>query len=246
MPLSRHPIPTVPASASIHSGRPIRPRLMTSEQSCRTSHNTRRPARRQPRNDAFNMACTQAAYRDNCPDPPGPDLDFGMAPMLVTRPDGKDIPVAGQKSGVVWALDPDDDGALLWSTAVGKGSTLGGVHWGMASDGRYAYAPVSDRAAVIVDVNPGRELSPGLHALDLMTGEVVCRSVPPPQRMRGEEGLLLLQLSRRDGDRRRCLRKGTRRCDPGTFDRGRGRDLAVRHDTSGRDGRGCAGRGRRD
>lgn len=138
--------------------------------------------------DAFNMACTQAAYRDNCPDPPGPDLDFGMAPILVTRPDGKDILVAGQKSGVVWALDPDDDGALLWSTAVGKGSSLGGVHWGMASDGRYAYAPVADRDAVIVDVNPGRELSPGLYALDVMTGELVRRSVPPPDACGGKRG----------------------------------------------------------
>ncbi len=138
--------------------------------------------------DAFNMACTQAAYRENCPDPPGPDLDFGMAPMLVTRADGKEILVAGQKSGVVWALDPDDDGAVLWSATVGKGGALGGIHWGMASDGRYAYAPVSDRAAVIVDVHPERELSPGLYALDLMTGEVVWESVPPAEACEGKRG----------------------------------------------------------
>ena len=129
--------------------------------------------------DAFNMACTQASFRENCPDPPGPDLDFGMAPMLVTRPDGKELLVAGQKSGTVWALDPDNDGALLWSTGVGKGSMLGGIHWGMATDGRYAYAPNADRQAVIVDVNPERERSPGLYALDLMTGEVVW-SAPSP------------------------------------------------------------------
>ena len=138
--------------------------------------------------DAFNMACTQAAYRQNCPDPMGPDLDFGMAPMLVTRPDGKEILVAGQKSGMVWALDPDDDGALLWSTAVGKGGALGGIHWGMASDARYAYAPNSDRDAVIVDVNPGRELSPGLYALDLMTGEVAWSAALPEDACRGKPG----------------------------------------------------------
>ena len=135
--------------------------------------------------DAFNMACTQATNRDNCPNPPGPDLDFGMAPMLVTRPDGKEILVAGQKSGDVWALDPDNDGALLWSTAVGKGSALGGIHWGMATDGRYAYAPNADRNAVIVDVNPDRELSPGLYALDLMTGEVVWRATMPEEACEG-------------------------------------------------------------
>ena len=130
--------------------------------------------------DAFNMACTQASFRENCPDPPGPDLDFGMAPMLVTRPDGKEILVAGQKSGTVWALDPDNNGALLWSAGVGKGSALGGIHWGMATDGRYAYAPNADRSAIIVDVNPERERSPGLYALDLMTGEVVWSAPPPP------------------------------------------------------------------
>lgn len=129
--------------------------------------------------DAFTMACTSPTPQ-NCPDPPGPDLDFGMSPMLVQRPDGREILVAGQKSGVVWALDPEEDGALLWSTRVGKGSALGGIHWGMAADGRHAYAPVADRAAVIVDVNPEREPSPGMYALDLMTGDIVW-SVPAPE-----------------------------------------------------------------
>ncbi len=129
--------------------------------------------------DAFNMACTSSRARQNCPDPPGPDFDFGMSPMLVRRIDGKEILVAGQKSGVVWALDPDDDGAVLWSTRVGKGSALGGIHWGMATDGRYAYAPNADRDAVIVDVKPERAPAPGMYALDLITGEVVW-SVPSP------------------------------------------------------------------
>ncbi len=65
-------------------------------------------------------------------------------------------------------------------TRVGKGGALGGIHWGMATDGRYAYAPNSDRGAVVVDVNPERGPSPGLYALDLMTGEVVW-GVPPPE-----------------------------------------------------------------
>ena len=141
--------------------------------------------------DAFNMACTQRAYRENCPDPPGPDLDFGMAPMLVARPDGREILVAGQKSGMVWALDPDDGGALLWSTAVGKGSALGGIHWGMATDGRRAYAPNADRNAVVVDVSPEREPSPGLYALDLMTGDIVWHAPPPEDACRGKRGCIL-------------------------------------------------------
>ena len=129
--------------------------------------------------DAFTMACTGSLNRQNCPEPPGPDLDFGMAPMLVTREDGTDILVVGQKSGMVWALDPDADGEVLWSTRVGKGSALGGIHWGMASDGQFAYAANADRAAVIVDVHPDQEAAPGLYALDLMTGEIAWDAPAP-------------------------------------------------------------------
>ena len=130
--------------------------------------------------DAFTMACTGFRNRQNCPAPPGPDLDFGMAPILVTREDGRDILVVGQKSGMVWALDPDAEGEVLWSARVGKGSALGGIHWGMASDGYLAYAANADRDAVIVDVHPDKEATPGLFALDLMTGDIVW-SAPAPR-----------------------------------------------------------------
>jgi polyvinyl alcohol dehydrogenase (cytochrome) len=130
--------------------------------------------------DAFTMACTGFLNRQNCPAPPGPDHDFGMAPILVTREDGRDILVVGQKSGMVWALDPDADGDVLWSTRVGKGSALGGIHWGMASDGYFAYAANADRDAVVVDVHPDQEAAPGLYALDLMTGDIVW-SAPAPR-----------------------------------------------------------------
>lgn len=129
--------------------------------------------------DAFTMACSSSRNRQNCPSPPGPDLDFGMAPILVERPDGKEILVAGQKSGTVWALDPDNDGDVLWSTQIGRGSALGGIHWGMATDGHLVYAANADRPAEIVSVNPDMEWSPGLFALDLMDGGVVW-SVPAP------------------------------------------------------------------
>lgn len=128
--------------------------------------------------DAYTIACGARAG-PGCPTPPGPDHDFGMAPMLVTRADGKEILVAGQKSGTVWALDPDAEGEVLWQRTIGKGGALGGIHWGMATDGRNAYAPVADRA-VIVDVSPGMPPSPGLYALDLASGEVMW-SVPAPR-----------------------------------------------------------------
>jgi len=138
--------------------------------------------------DAWTMACG-SKYDQNCPEANGPDLDFGMAPILVTREDDSQILVAGQKSGLVWALDPDNDGEVLWSSRIGKGGALGGVHWGMATDGRRVYAPVGDRAdAVIVDVNPDRPVSPGMYALDLMNGNQVWGTPAPTDTCLGKQG----------------------------------------------------------
>jgi polyvinyl alcohol dehydrogenase (cytochrome) len=73
----------------------------------------------------------------------GPDYDFGSSAMLVNA-GGRSLVVVGQKSGMVFALDPDKKGEVVWQLRVGKGSTNGGVLWGMASDGQNAYAAVSD------------------------------------------------------------------------------------------------------
>lgn len=81
--------------------------------------------------DTYNTACP---LFNNCPEKIGPDLDFGMAPMLVTARDGREMLIAGQKSGVVYALSPQS-GKLIWRTRIGKGGALGGIHWGMATDG---------------------------------------------------------------------------------------------------------------
>jgi polyvinyl alcohol dehydrogenase (cytochrome) len=73
----------------------------------------------------------------------GPDFDFGSSAILV-HPGGRDLLIAGQKSGIVYALDPDDKGKLVWQVRVGKGGETGGVQWGMASDEQKVYAAVSD------------------------------------------------------------------------------------------------------
>lgn len=137
--------------------------------------------------DAWNMACAgRGGGGPNCPSPQGWDLDFGMSPILVTREqDGKDVLVAGQKSGVVWALDPDAEGEVLWSTRVGSGSALGGIHWGMATDGRNVYAANADR---IRSPDADRAPSPGLYALDLVTGEVVWSAPAPADTCEGRRG----------------------------------------------------------
>lgn len=93
--------------------------------------------------DAFTMACG-TADTTNCPDKAGPDHDFGQSPILVALANGKRVLVAGQKSGVVHAFDPDQRGKKLWSTTVGRGGELGGLEWGSASDGQHMYVPLSD------------------------------------------------------------------------------------------------------
>jgi len=126
--------------------------------------------------DVYNSSCgTRGA---NCPEDSGPDFDFGSSAMLVRGPDGRDILVAGQKSGVVYALDPANKGRLLWETRVGRGGTNGGVQWGMASDSQYVFAAVSDVVRIGKVSGPApigdAELDPvqggGLTALRLTDG----------------------------------------------------------------------------
>jgi hypothetical protein len=56
--------------------------------------------------DAYTVACV-GADRTNCPQAQGPDLDFGSSPVLVDLANGRRALVAGQKSGMVRAIDPD-------------------------------------------------------------------------------------------------------------------------------------------
>lgn len=127
-------------------------------------------------NDTWNLACPGDP---NCPEKVGPDLDFGMAPLLVTTQAGKDIVVVGQKAGVVHALDPAT-GKIVWQTRIGKGGMLGGIHWGMATDGQVIYAANADNIYAIDKRNPDQQPSPGLYALDAQTGKVIWNQPTPP------------------------------------------------------------------
>jgi len=135
--------------------------------------------------DIWNYACGRRGA--NC-DWPGeyhsPDHDFGATAMLITRGDGSELVVAGQKSGVVWAINPDN-GQLVWSNKVGRGSANGGAHWGLAFDGELIFAPMNDpNRPPTPGENPN--FGPGLHALDAMTGEIRW-SYKPNQRDCGAE-----------------------------------------------------------
>ncbi len=134
--------------------------------------------------DAYISACTDGNAA-NCPEPAGPDVDFGMAPILITRADGREVLVVGQKSGVVHCLDPDT-GIPIWQKRIGRGGALGGIHWGMATDGRLAYAANSDWLPFGGDSTV--TANPGLFALDLMKGDVVWKSTSDPKNCEGKEG----------------------------------------------------------
>jgi polyvinyl alcohol dehydrogenase (cytochrome) len=138
-------------------------------------------------NDAYTVDC-EAPVITNCPESKGPDFDFGQPPILAALPNGKDALVIGQKSGVAYALDPDQQGAVLWQTRVGHGGSLGGIQWGSAADEKNMYVALSDIGfKVVADPDrPGASkltldstTGGGLFALDLLTGNKVW-SAPPP------------------------------------------------------------------
>jgi polyvinyl alcohol dehydrogenase (cytochrome) len=106
---------------------------------------------------------------ETCPDDLGPDMDFGNAPILRTLPNGKSLIVIGQKDGHAWALDPDKEGAVVWSRQVGLGLDGGGaIMWGSAADDRLAYFPVTRASQPL-----------GVAALRLENGDVAWRASPP-------------------------------------------------------------------
>jgi polyvinyl alcohol dehydrogenase (cytochrome) len=140
-------------------------------------------SRQMTEGDAWIAAC-RLEDKTNCPDAEAPDFDFGASPILVTLADGKDLVVAGQKSGVVHALDPDRDGALVWQQRVGQGGSMGGVQWGSATDGERMYVAVSDIRRIPVKnawaTEADRAAGGGMFALDLRDGARVWYTPPAP------------------------------------------------------------------
>jgi polyvinyl alcohol dehydrogenase (cytochrome) len=101
----------------------------------------------------------------------------------VTLADGRRLLVAGQKSGIVHALDPDRNGEVIWQTRVGEGGTMGGVQWGSATDGTNVYVALSDIGRIMLtfsnftDADPNR--GGGMFALSLQNGARVWYTPPP-------------------------------------------------------------------
>jgi polyvinyl alcohol dehydrogenase (cytochrome) len=132
--------------------------------------------------DAWNSACIREDTT-NCPDSNGPDHDFASPPILVELAGGRRALVAGQKSGVVHAVDPDRQGETIWQKRVGKGGVNGGVQWGSAADQSNVYVALSDLGRIAVPHTtvtlPDPKVGGGLFALRLDNGEQVWFKAPP-------------------------------------------------------------------
>lgn len=131
--------------------------------------------------DAWTVACLFGS--PTCPQPAGPDYDFGQGPMLFTVKGSngmpRDLVGAGQKSGQFWALDPDS-GQVMWVTQVGPGGTLGGLEWGSATDGSRIYVAETNTNGTPWTLRDGTTVtSGGWAALDAATGEILWETADP-------------------------------------------------------------------
>ena len=121
-------------------------------------------------NDVFMGGCNGPNRSEACPTPLGPDMDIGNSPILKTLPNGKRVLITGTKDADVVALDPDNNGKLLYRINVtggpiGGGRGRGTIVWGGAADDRNAYYGAAGA---------------GLAAVRQSTGERVWNFTPPP------------------------------------------------------------------
>jgi polyvinyl alcohol dehydrogenase (cytochrome) len=135
--------------------------------------------------DAWNIAC-DSDDEANCPKARGPDLDFGSSPILRVMGNGKRVVMAGQKSGMLHAVDADNKGKFLWQERVGKGGLIGGIQWGPAADTNQIYVALSDIGVKVKrdpDLGTTSELDStvggGMFAYSITDGKKVW-STPPP------------------------------------------------------------------
>lgn len=122
--------------------------------------------------DAWNAACS-FGNRVSCPAPEGPDIDFGATTMLISL-EGQDLLIAGQKSGMLHALNPAT-GALVWKTRVAHGGPQAGIRYGMASRDDVLFVPSTEESGHRLDEIKGQ---PGVYAMSARDGSVLWSTTP--------------------------------------------------------------------
>jgi polyvinyl alcohol dehydrogenase (cytochrome) len=123
-------------------------------------------------NDIFLSGCGPRSKSLNCSkDTVYRDVDFGASLILAKKSDGSDVILAGQKSGTLWAIDPGK-GTVVWRQDFGEGSPLGGIHWGITTDGERVFAPINRPYGFSAPAGAATQ-KPGMHAVKIDTGEVL-------------------------------------------------------------------------
>ena len=117
--------------------------------------------------DAWNAACIYGVGV-SCPDPEGPDTDFG-ATTILGEIDGRKRLFAGQKSGWLHSLDPET-GALAWKARVAIGGAEAGIRYGMALRDEVLYVSSTHQADGGAD-EP--RVQPGLVAISARNGSIL-------------------------------------------------------------------------
>lgn len=145
--------------------------------------------KRAHRYDAWIATCGAPVFNvppmGDCPSKTVLDYDFASGVNLfTTRVLGvpREIVGVGQKSGLYWALDPDD-GHTIWTTQVGPGGMMGGIQWGSATDGERIYVGVSNSHMLPYELKPsGQTITWGAwSALDAATGRILWQTANPVQ-----------------------------------------------------------------
>jgi polyvinyl alcohol dehydrogenase (cytochrome) len=108
-------------------------------------------------NDVWLAGCGPQSTSENCPKDMGPDYDFGSSPILRTLPNGRRILVAGQKSGIVWAHDPDKQGAVVWKAQLVDRLQRGVITFGGAADEQNVYFGLSTGGIAAVQLATGEK-----------------------------------------------------------------------------------------
>jgi polyvinyl alcohol dehydrogenase (cytochrome) len=140
--------------------------------------------------DGWILGCNpeKATERpENCPDRAQQnakyhDVDFAAAPILRNLTNGRRVLLALNQAGIVYALDPDNGGRLLWKYSVEPGV----FNFGAASDDRQLYAPIGIAEGRQENINAGRTISGmeaggtgALAAIDIATGKRVWQTEAP-------------------------------------------------------------------
>lgn len=111
-------------------------------------------------NDATLGGCFGNAKTEACPEHPGPDWDFGASPVLKTLANGREILLAPNKSGIVFALDPDRKGAVIWKTNLAENANRRATNlvWGGSADEKNFYAGLANGSLAALQFATGEKL----------------------------------------------------------------------------------------